>query len=39
MFKPWEKWILIFGAIIAVSDLYEIVTYEAQGNVALIAQK
>lgn len=39
MFKPWEKWILLFGAIIAVSDLYEIVTYDAQNGVAVIAQK
>lgn len=38
MFKPWEKWILLFGAIIAVGDLYEIVTYNAQDGAAIIAQ-
>ena len=39
MFKPWEKWIVLFGAIIAVSDLYEIVTYDTQDSTALIAQR
>lgn len=39
MFKPWEKWILLFGAMIAASDLYEIVTYDAQNSVAVIARK
>lgn len=39
MFKPWEKWILLFGAVIAIGDLYEIVTYDAQNIAAVIAQK
>ncbi|EQB12331.1 hypothetical protein [Sphingobium lactosutens] len=39
MFKPWEKWILLFGAIIAVGDLYEVVTYDKQDIAAIIAQK
>lgn len=39
MFKPWEKWILLFCAIIAVGDLYEIVTYDTRNSVAIIAQK
>lgn len=39
MFKPWEKWILLFSAIIAFGDLHEIVTYDAQNSPAVIAQK
>jgi hypothetical protein len=39
MFKPWEKWILLFGAIIAVGDLYEILTYGTENSVKIIAQK
>ena len=29
MFKPWEKWVLFFGALIALSSLAEAVTCDA----------
>lgn len=38
MFKPWEKWVLFFGAIVAANSLYECFTYTPHNDVQLISQ-
>ncbi len=39
MFKPWEKWVLFFGALIAANSLYEVATYVPHNQPHMIAQK